>query len=425
MSVTRFIVGLTLILAITARASTANGVGTPGDCDADGDIDLVDHAIFSNCFAGPSEPLLHGSCACMDFDADGDVDAHDAVGFAVMFTGTSAAAGETSDSLHPKIAGLTALNVLVRSGGISSIPAAPGAEVPYEVVVELSNAANEGLASILLDLSYSGGALSQPAPPSSGPMLNFQTPAGIANPLGYAGTPIAGMLVQVGGVQNVIKNTPENAAFPIGTVITGVAYPGSPQVLLSGAVTAPMADGTYSLAVSNVVASVIRDGEIGQPFWATEFAGLGAVTDLTIEVGSNPPTGACCSLVGSCTVVEATVCLLVGGPYSGDGSSCEGDADSDGRDGQCGDECPTDSGKIALGQCGCGVSDVDTDGDTSADCLDLCPGKDDRTDADGNGTPDCLETAAVPSASIWGLIVLALALLTLAKQRFAYNAPIT
>lgn len=37
------------------------------------------------------------------------------------------------------------------------------------------------------------------------------------------------------------------------------------------------------------------------------------------------------------------------------------------------DQCPADAGKLQPGQCGCGVSDADADGDDVADCLDECP----------------------------------------------------
>ena len=88
-------------------------------------------------------------------------------------------------------------------------------------------------------------------------------------------------------------------------------------------------------------------------------------------------------------------------------------------DGLCDDACPTDPAKTAPGLCGCGVSDVDTDGDTVPDCLDQCPGKDDRIDANGNGVPDCLENPIIPTASTWGLGVLTLLLLIAAKLYFA------
>ncbi len=59
--------------------------------------------------------------------------------------------------------------------------------------------------------------------------------------------------------------------------------------------------------------------------------------------------------------------------------------DADG-DGVCADAdgCPADGGKIAPGICGCGVADVDTDGDALFDCEDACP-LDPSNDEDGDG----------------------------------------
>ncbi len=99
---------------------------------------------------------------------------------------------------------------------------------------------------------------------------------------------------------------------------------------------------------------------------------------------------------------------------------CEGDSDADGIDGACGDGCPNDPLKSTPGQCGCGVPDVDTDGDTVADCADQCPGEDDRIDANANGTPDCLEPTIIPTTSTWGLAVLALLLLIAAKTVYRH-----
>jgi len=80
------------------------------------------------------------------------------------------------------------------------------------------------------------------------------------------------------------------------------------------------------------------------------------------------------------------------------------DVDSDG-DGtpDCLDGCPHDPDKTEPGECGCGVSDVDSDGDGTPDCLDGCPSDPNKTepgecgcgvsdvDSDGDGTPDCLD----------------------------------
>ena len=36
------------------------------------------------------------------------------------------------------------------------------------------------------------------------------------------------------------------------------------------------------------------------------------------------------------------------------------------------DDCPSDAGKIAPGQCGCGMAETDTDNDVFADCAESC-----------------------------------------------------
>ncbi|QTA83814.1 NHL repeat-containing protein [Desulfonema limicola] len=48
------------------------------------------------------------------------------------------------------------------------------------------------------------------------------------------------------------------------------------------------------------------------------------------------------------------------------------DSDNDGT-ADCNDFCPYDSDKIAPGMCGCGVADADKDHDGKADCNDMCP----------------------------------------------------
>lgn len=73
----------------------------------------------------------------------------------------------------------------------------------------------------------------------------------------------------------------------------------------------------------------------------------------------------------------------------------------------CEDECPADANKNSHGVCGCGVSDDDTDGNLIPDCLDvqadLCPDDENKTlpgecgcgvedvDTDGDGTYDCAD----------------------------------
>lgn len=139
----------------------------------------------------------------------------------------------------------------------------------------------------------------------------------------------------------------------------------------------------------------------------------GAATPQTVEytVVDFVP---CCLPSGACTKLAEEDCQSQGG--SPGPTVCEGDQDADTRDGSCGDACPTDPDKLTPGQCGCGMLDTDTDADTVADCLDQCPGQDDLSDGNGNGTPDCLETPPIiPTASTWGLVVLALLVAITAK----------
>jgi hypothetical protein len=184
-------------------------------------------------------------------------------------------------SLAP-IAAATDLNLSVESGGTNAIVVAPGDSVNWSVVGALSDGANEGLAFFVFDVSFDGGSLTQAGAPTSAPMTSFDSPLGLVNPAGFGGTVYAGDLIQVGGAQNTINNT--FAAEPIGTVLPGVASPGAAETLVTGSLTAPVAPGTYTLSLGNVMANVIRQGETGSPFWAVDAAGVGTVTDLTIEV---------------------------------------------------------------------------------------------------------------------------------------------
>jgi len=61
-------------------------VQSTGNCDGDGDQDLVDFASFQRCFAGLG-PSVAGACACADLDGDGDVDLADFTEFGADLTG--------------------------------------------------------------------------------------------------------------------------------------------------------------------------------------------------------------------------------------------------------------------------------------------------------------------------------------------------
>jgi hypothetical protein len=53
---------------------------------------------------------------------------------------------------------------------------------------------------------------------------------------------------------------------------------------VTGTLQAPSSPGVYTLALADLAANVIRQGETGSLFWAVDEAGNGSVDDLTITV---------------------------------------------------------------------------------------------------------------------------------------------
>jgi hypothetical protein len=177
----------------------------------------------------------------------------------------------------------TDLDVSVLSAaGESTVTVGPGATVDYKIVGQLSDVGNLGLALFGCDLSFDGGDLAQADEPAAPPMDNFARNLGITNPAGFGGTMIGGDLIQIGGGQNTINNVPSNADFPIGTVIINVGH--SEQDLVTGSLTAPMADGTYTLSLTNLFGNVITSEQAA--YWAVEAFNPGAIGDLTVIVES-------------------------------------------------------------------------------------------------------------------------------------------
>ncbi len=172
------------------------------------------------------------------------------------------------------------LNVRIESKGETYTQEHPGDSLRYEVFGQLDHTHNEGLALFSLDLVYDGGPLQRAKVPLGPPMNNFVSPLGVGNPEGFGGTKSQGDLLQIGGMQNTIKNT--FAPQPTGTVITGIGH--TEQSLVIGRVRAPTSLGTYHLEVQNLTANVIAEGESGIPFWRCEPAFPGQVVGLTIEV---------------------------------------------------------------------------------------------------------------------------------------------
>ena len=174
------------------------------------------------------------------------------------------------------------VEVRVRSNGSDVVVANPGSTVAFDVEIELSDAASAGLAGFAFDLEFTGGALAPLTAPTTGAMVNFVGPAGLANPAGYGGTQVAGRLAQVGGAQNTIGNF--FAPQPVGAVIQNIANGGAPEQVALGTLTAPLAPGVYLVRPSDVLANVLEPGQTGFPFWRVEAAGAGLTSDLTVIV---------------------------------------------------------------------------------------------------------------------------------------------
>ncbi len=174
------------------------------------------------------------------------------------------------------------LNLSIEASGQNAVTVSPGEIVTYNVVGELSDSLNEGLALFAIDLTMPGVTLTQAGAPVSANMQQFNLPLGLTNPAGFGGTQTGATLKQVGGMQNTFKNT--FAPVPTGSVITGIAQPGTTETLVSGQVQMPTASGTYVLDASNVLANVIRQGQTGIPAWFVDKANAGNVTPLTVTV---------------------------------------------------------------------------------------------------------------------------------------------
>jgi hypothetical protein len=269
-----------------------------------------------------------------------------------------------AESLAAVAGQASSLSVSVESGGSNSVAVGPGDIVNYEVIGILSDDLNEGLALAGFDLDFDGGDLSQAdtptGDPDSGcenPMIHFTIPWGLTNPAGYGGTVINGDLIQIGGAQNTTNNA--TPPFPIGSVLTGVAKPAGcgPAVLVTGSLAAPVLEGTYTLALENLFANLIRAGEMDDgTFWATQAAGVGTITNLTIEVSGDcnenglpdaedladcDGSGWCADCNGNGLLDE---CDVRDGIRDTDANgvpdACESGACCDGRSGFCTDDVP-------------------------------------------------------------------------------------
>jgi hypothetical protein len=117
-------------------------------------------------------------------------------------------------------------------------------------------------------------------------------------------------------------------------------------------------------------------------FWEFGVLADGTVVLLGYSEWCESPDTACCVEAGACQTGSILSCLVAGGAPLGFDTPCEEDADEDGLDGSCGDNCPAQAN----------ADQADGDQDGHGDVCDNCasafnPGQGDD-DGDGVGT-DC------------------------------------
>ncbi len=266
------------------------------DFEHDNDVDEFDWFFLEPSLTGPG--VFFGADdprAIADVEQGGDFDLRDFLVMQAAFTGDA-------DPPPRAPAPPTLVNLTARSAGQTAVSVAPGANVPFEIVVELGGQPSDGLAGVTFDLVFDGGALSPLGAPATPSFNGFASPSGLSNPAGFGGTPVAGELLQVGGAQNTIRNV--FAPKPSGAVIEQLGNAG-PVAVVSGSLTAPSAPGTYFLRIREPAATVILLGETGVPFWRAEAAQPGVVTHLRVDVGG-------CSVAAYCTAkVDSVGCSPV------------------------------------------------------------------------------------------------------------------
>ena len=197
---------------------------------------------------------------------------------------------------------------VVTTGNANAAPAS--ASVPVFVQAQLDNGGaptSSGLALIGFNIDVTGSAPDPDLCDTSGFLLlaptgmaNFDRLAhpgpgfsnwGLTNPSaspnlsGYSGTCNgAGKLLQLGGGQNTIGNTPGGAPYPIGAVVTGKGNGGWVTIAEGDIDASSLAAGAWTVAVDTVFANTINTGQVSAPYAVTE-ATVGTLSSLTISAG--------------------------------------------------------------------------------------------------------------------------------------------
>lgn len=195
---------------------------------------------------------------------------------------------------------------VVTTGNAATAQAGPS--VPVMVQAQLS-AGSAGLALIGFNIDATATGAADPdlcdtsgfllmAPLSmqsfdrknlSGPGFSNQgltNPSSSPNLSGYSGTCDGnGKLLQLGGGQNTIGNTPGGAPYPIGSVVQNIGNSGWTTIATGEIDASALTSGqNYVISVDTVFANTINSGQVSAPFAVSE-ATVGTTASLTINAG--------------------------------------------------------------------------------------------------------------------------------------------
>jgi hypothetical protein len=209
------------------------------------------------------------------------------------------------------------------------------AVLEFDIIGELTDTANDGLAAIGFDLNLAvNGApvdlsttdVLVTAGPDMGP---FVPNWGLANPAGYGGTHVGGDLVQIGGAQDTINNAGTVAPFPTGPVEEGIGH----TAVVLAHVTITLTDNpdsgeanAYTFTVDQVFGNVMDLDQDGPVYTVTALGNVpedvaatflrysGCIWDMNGDRSVDPQDVGLVKFYYNCTVVPD--------PLPGDECSC-------------------------------------------------------------------------------------------------------
>jgi len=197
------------------------------------------------------------------------------------------------------------LTLKIKSGTVSEVTVFPGTSiVPIRITGVLSGEATDGLALWGVDVTTATVGTPAAGNPTldapAGIMQGFKKNWGLTNPAGYGGTASGLTLLQVGGGQNTIYYHGTTPAYPMGTVVEGVADTTEEELAWGTLNTGSLPLGTHvTVTLANGFANTLNAGQAGPVYAVSPVAVVLGVPTLTVHVGWGPPMPAVITAVTS------------------------------------------------------------------------------------------------------------------------------